>query len=449
MVNTNNHNRAIGQLFDAVDQRLLPNTWKNADKCIAKQHKELLRLIAEGQTIYGATTLPGHKDHVTLSPSMQARNSFELIQNHCIGNAPYFDDETARYIGYAKLQALSLGGTGISPQTYRHLLRTVNSPDFRPKIPMHASYSAGDVIPGAHWARSALQFDDYVDKTVIGPKDGMSLINGNFVHVGVILSVLPRLSIALKLGLEACRSSLMLSRSKLFFNTDHPELADFFGKYSSAENTDSTQTQKSISIRAIPQVTIALKNNQVALQNCVDQHLQLQSDNPLIDDEGNIHSQASFFCPEITIATSAMIESVLFSMWACVGRASYILSGHLDEIPEDGATNAAPLGLIQYPKLMTAILEKARSRYGRRTFSSGGATSHGIEDLWSHGTETAIELKNLIEAQIELHSTELAINFKMGHQFFPKSEYFASIYEHYGINNPNEILKNIDILKPS
>jgi histidine ammonia-lyase len=64
--------------------------------------------------------------------------------------------------------------------------------------------------------------------------------------------------------------------------------------------------------------------------------------------------------------------------------------------------------------MMMAITEKCRIANGRRPFASGGATSGGIEDLWTFGTETIAQLESLIEDFLRIHAIELGICFTVG-----------------------------------
>jgi hypothetical protein len=75
----------------------------------------------------------------------------------------------------------------------------------------------------------------------------------------------------------------------------------------------------------------------------------------------------------------------------------------------DASTPSDKLGLIQYPKIMTALVEDARLKLGRRTFASGSCTSYGVEDLWTNGLSTVSQLDQLMVYYLELLSVEFFI----------------------------------------
>src|ERR1017187_7655198 len=178
----------------AIDTLTVPEALANhqveydGENFLEKNFKELPR-------VYGLNTLPGHRVSETVAPSDLVKFQFNLIANHRLGSGPYLDDKTARAVTYAKLFAATSGHTLISKSMYEGMLRAATSPAFRPHIPQHASYSAGDVIPAPHWAQDLLDWGKNEEKKdpQLLPGEGMALINGSFVHVGVTLSLVRQL----------------------------------------------------------------------------------------------------------------------------------------------------------------------------------------------------------------------------------------------------------------
>ena len=145
----------------------------------------------------------------------------------------------------------------------------------------------------------------------------------------------------------------------------------------------------------------------------LDYHLQTPSNNPLFSTALDYPlSQASFLAPTLSIKTEAVVEAILFTLWASVNRTQYLLSGQIDTIPRDGANDRSALQFIQYPKLMMSILERCRQTCGRRIFAAGAQTSNGIEDLWTYGVDTTAQLEHLCEAGTQLLLTELYVLVK-------------------------------------
>ena len=156
----------------------------------------------------------------------------------------------------------------------------------------------------------------------------------------------------------------------------------------------AADVQDPVSMRAIPQV---LETWGVAVDDFLEEtnHLLFKpSCNPFVYERHAFPiSQASFLAPTLSVKTGALVEAALFVMWAVLGWTKHLLSGRVDGVPRDGSTAASPLGLIQHPKLMQAICEKARIDLGRRTFAAGSDTSYGIEDIWTNGLFALAQLE--------------------------------------------------------
>lgn len=327
------------------------------------------RIEAGEQPVYGATTLTGHLDSVRVPAGDAAALQQRIIDSHCIGSAPFHPPATARLIGHAKAHAVAAGGSGLSPAIYAHLLDTLGDPAFEPQVPANASYSCGDVIPGAHWARALLAHGGFAGRNALQPGDALALVNGSFVDLGVTLAMLP----ALREALVACLAN-------------SAEVARAVAGSESA-------AQAEVSIRATPELRNALLPAAAALVRILGEELASPSANPLVLPlAGRIESQASFMSPRLSIAKSALAEAVLFASWACQGRIEAL------------ARRIDGLDVVQVPKLSQAWLEESRSRLGRRLFASGGSTSQGIEDLWSFGMLASAQLEHGIATWVRMEA---------------------------------------------
>src|SRR5690606_18481176 len=146
------------------------------------------------RAIYGINTLPGHRDDERVPPEAAIKFQYYLIENHAIGDAPYYPAMAARCMTLAKLHQVAAGGSLVSGDPYRNLLGCAEDKAFAPQIPSGSSYSSGDVIPAAHWARDLLAAIAARDPAFeLKPGEGMALINGSFVHAGLSAYTLSRL----------------------------------------------------------------------------------------------------------------------------------------------------------------------------------------------------------------------------------------------------------------
>jgi histidine ammonia-lyase len=430
--------RRCWTLLQHAQARTVPPEWAAALPRIEAEAAHLDRLLSSDRppAIYGVNTLVGHLDHIDLPAAEWGPFQMELLRRHALGSAPFYDEHEAACIGYAKAAFLSLGGSAVSPELYRLVCRAVADPAFRPQVPRGCSYSCGDVIPGAHWALALCDFLRDSASYTLRRKEGLALINGAFVHIGLSLSQLGRLHgawqaflLASRLGARLCRANVSNYSPALADDPADPVrlFADWMCAASPTEARGRT-VQDPVSIRAFPQVAGAVWQALTGYLDVLDQALTRRSDNPLIvQGSDEPLSQASFLAPEITLAAGQVVEAVLLASWMVERRTHHLLSGQVAGIPANAARSATDIGLIQVPKLMTAVLEEARLLAGRRSFASGSSTSYGIEDLWTAGVNTAEVLAEVVERWTRLLAMELTTATLCLADFMPEDRRFAEV----------------------
>lgn len=368
--------------------------------------------------IYGVNTLTGHRDRTPSPPNGVAQQM--IIESHAIeGAGGVYSEFVSRCIGLAKIFAVKNGGVGISLELYLHMLAALGSSDFHPSIHRGQSYSSGDVIPGAHWAKQLLAWDGYIDKFGLHPGEALGLINGSFVHLGVAAAQVP--------ALKRVQLDIALAMSSLGFISGYSARAferNVTAEYSSASVLLDVLTQSmkragrldrlidhtpqvSVSIRSFPEILIAISAESSSLFKAINVALNSRSGNPLFcGKEKTVSSQASFLLPEVAIRQSGVIDALLFANRCLVGGLQYVVSGRVDEVAVDGAELGDELGLIQMVKELSARLEKLNITNSGRISAHGGSTSYGIEDFWTNGLLVSDSLSSCLK---EVSSVALRI----------------------------------------
>jgi len=407
-------------LIEHIEKLSIPESFERAKSDIYNQYIKLASLIKNPHEhkIYGVNTLVGHMDEFSLNEEEAQAFQENLINNHAISSSDkFYDSYTVRCISYARVWLYSLGGGGISPQLYEILLKTIVASDFSAKIPVDLSYSCGDVIPGANWAKSLMSYISNKYNYKLKPKEGLSLINSSFIHIGVGLAGIKEIEVlknavyeVSKINAEICTAN---ASNYTEFLTDNKkdalkDISAFFRMNTQLKNDYNIQDP--ISIRSFPQTLaafqFALKNYYEALEII----LQRRSDNPLISENyPNSLSQGSFVAPELSLATGQLIDAMLMIAWNVERRVHHVLSGKIAGIPINFSQSNSDLGLIQIPKMLSGILEKMRLLAGRRTFASGSSTSYGIEDFWTLGVLNSNLLKETTKDLFRMITIEVAI----------------------------------------
>lgn len=382
---------------------------------IAEQYQAFEDIMAADAPphIYGVNTLPGHREGEPMPADFASSYQRNLIHNHCLPQTEFVDMETAHFIHLAKCLTISAGGALISPDLYQILLDLSEDHDFAPQIPAGASYSSGDVIPAAYWARSVLAARPDYD---LKPGEGMALINGAFVHIGTALAGFSRLEKAWTTYLDTTRQFLMRVPANDAFLThaSHPRVEAALRFITETSRYPAPgDLQPPVSVRAIPQTLSAFHTSIDGFARELLNTLSQPSSNPRIGKTGQgetrILPSGSFVAPSLSLATGQLIDSILMLGWTLVRRMEYFLSGQVEGVPRDGTGPSDPIGLIQWPKLAAANLEHMRMLNSRRVFASGGATSYGVEDFWTHGMIVAQQLLGCLDTLMDILELEQTI----------------------------------------
>lgn len=392
-------NLSLDEMEKDISLPLLPDTYRLALKRIHSERKKILSTLEHCPPVYGFNRLPGHRDHVTIGDQEIKQFHERFLESHLIGGVPYLSPREVRYIGYAKLKQILSGHTGISKETAKSLLSSLNHRSIDEAIiPASDTYSSGDVIPGAHLADHLMRAEG-ID---FQKGDLMALINGSFVQAGIGLSARKSLhdliashSGAIGLGLPLMDMGagwLEHARQKgtKWGLLELDTLGDLYTLYGS-------KAQASVSWRSVPQTQAILLKAMNRWECELQDALSSPSGNPLfLGDSFTPASQASFLALDLSIATSHLIEVLLYCAGQSVQRCQYLLSG-VYGLPKDGAYSDTSLGLIQVPKKMTAKVLDLHSRYGHRPIVHLATTSYGIEDSCSMGTMMMHYLKDVVK----------------------------------------------------
>ena len=176
----------------------------SCDAGIAAAAALIDRIVAEDRTVYGVSTgfgLLANKKIPQDDLTMLQRN---LVLSHCTGVGSALPDDVVRLVLALKAAGLARGHSGVRRELIDMLLRLLNA-EVYPVIPSKGSVGAsGDLAPLAHLAATLLGVGDVryrgetlpaafglkragVAPLVLGPKEGLALINGTQVSTALAL----------------------------------------------------------------------------------------------------------------------------------------------------------------------------------------------------------------------------------------------------------------------
>jgi histidine ammonia-lyase len=168
----------------------------------------IARVVAAGDTVYGVNTGFGLLARTSIGTDRLAELQRALVLSHSAGTGPLLDDAIVRLVLALKAAALARGHSGVRWQVIDALVRLANAGVY-PCIPAQGSVGAsGDLAPLAHMAcvligegearvggrvvpaREALA-QAQLDPLVLGPKEGLALLNGTQVSTALALGSWP------------------------------------------------------------------------------------------------------------------------------------------------------------------------------------------------------------------------------------------------------------------
>lgn len=174
-----------------------------ARAAMAASAGRLAAALDSGAEVYGVTTAYGAASGQRIEPEERAAFQLSTLRSHACGTGSPLERAPARGAWLAKLASLATGLTGASPALAQRLADLLNA-GLAPAVPESGSLGAsGDLIPSAHAALPLvgeghfLGPDGQVEPASVvldrlrlgtvqlGPRDGLSLVNGTSVTTAI------------------------------------------------------------------------------------------------------------------------------------------------------------------------------------------------------------------------------------------------------------------------
>ena len=291
----------------------------------------VMEIVEKGDPVYGINTGLGALSHQKIDRNDLAQLQLNLIRSHCAGVGEYFSREMARVIMFLRALCLLHGYSGIEPSIVDLLIDFLEK-GITPLIPKQGSVGAsGDLAPLAHVALCLIGEGEveYGGKrmialaaikkikrgpAVLGPKDGLALINGTAVmsaQLSMSLFFAKKLAkladIANCLTLDAVKGTNQAYHLEASRLKPHPGqlivCSNLAALMSGSEILSSHKNCKKIqdpySLRCTPQVHGAVRQTITHALGVLEIELGSITDNPLlffkskeVVSGGNFHGEA-------------------------------------------------------------------------------------------------------------------------------------------------------------
>lgn len=360
----------------------------------------LEKLVAAEEPVYGVNTGFGHFANVVIAPDKIVALQKNIVRSHCAGVGDPVPRDLVMAMCLIGLNTICRGYSGVRVATLRSVTRMIEA-GILGCVPSQGSVGAsGDLAPGAHAilpflgegyctmpvgdrferiaAASALERAGLAP-VELGPKEGLSLINGT--HLTTALAVkawyegeylLKVANLAAAMTIEALGGDRMTCAEPTMRAHGHPgtiacgrELGEWLDGTSelSARHRETHWIQDPYSLRCVPQVHGAIWEDLHASTATLEREINAVTDNPLLfSDEGMVR-----YCGNFHAIYPARVSDRLASAFATlaniserrISQAMRPPRGHLPTfLIHDGGVNS---GFMMAHVTAAALVSEAKS----------------------------------------------------------------------------------------
>lgn len=383
--------------------------------------------VAENRVIYGITTGVGENSKIRISVSESRELQKKLIMSHACGMGDPLEKEVVRAIMVMMIKNFSHGYSGVRLETVERLVEMVNK-EVIPFVPREGSLGYLNhqahislVLLGigeAYYQGILVDGETALKKALIRPielheKEGLSLINGtvDMTAIGALavydaIHVLKAADIVSMISFEALKGTYYAFDPKISQVKRHPgqrkttdNIHKLIEKSEIAERFRDYRLQDALSIRSIPQVHGACKDNVDYIRTVVEREMNSATDNPLVfNEQDGARAISSSNCHGEAVALALDFLAISLSELANISerRIFRLVSPEYSGLPpfliEQSGLNSG----FMIPQYIAASLVSNNKVYSHPSSVDSISTSGGQEDHVSMGTSAALKALKVI-----------------------------------------------------
>lgn len=294
-------------------------------------------IVARNDVVYGVTTGFGKLSDVAIPHDKLAALQVNLVRSHSAGVGLPLPRREVRAMMLLRANVLAKGFSGARPELPDLLCAMLNA-DLWPVVPEQGSVGAsGDLAPLAHLAQALIGEGDLLHgdaaerapaearlrsaglaPIVLGPKEGLALINGTQAHtaiaslaVGDARTLWHSAHVAGAASLEALLGSpdafdarIQDARGQTGQSASAALLRSLLSPSAIREShrVDDPRVQDAYALRCMPQVHGPALDAIVFAEGVIGRELNAATDNPLVFDDGAILSGGNFHGQAVAMA---------------------------------------------------------------------------------------------------------------------------------------------------
>jgi histidine ammonia-lyase len=391
----------------------------------------VVQRIADGEAaVYGINTGFGKLAQTRIPHDRLAELQRNLVLSHSAGIGRPLAPGVVRLVLVTKAVSLARGCSGVRPDVVRALVALANA-GVLPRIPTKGSVGAsGDLAPLAHLARILIGEgdvaigDDVVPAAeglrraglaplVLGPKEGLALLNGTQVSTSLALAALFEAEnvfaaalVASALSLEAVKGSVRPLDARIHAARGQPGQIDVAaglrtllgGSGIVPSHAHCGRVQDPYSIRCVPQVMGACLDSLRHAARVLAIEANAASDNPLVfADNGDVVSGGNFHAEPVAFAADILALAIAEIGAISERRIALLIDATLSGLPpflvKEGGLNSG----FMMPQVTAAALASENKSLAHPASVDSLPTSANQEDHVSMATFAARRLFDMLD----------------------------------------------------
>ncbi len=284
-------------------------------------------LVRDNAVAYGVTTGFGKLSEIAIPPDRLAELQVNLVRSHAAGVGPLLSEREVRAMMLLRANVIAKGYSGARPVLIELLVGMLNA-KLWPPVPEQGSVGAsGDLSPLAHLALALIgegvlfRGDEPgpagemlrqagLAPVVLGPKEGITLINGTQAHTAVgalalaealrlwgvahvagamTVDALMGTPVAFDARIQRARGQVGQERSAALLRAllDGSEIRE-------SHRHGDPRVQDAYALRCMPQVHGPVRDAMHFAEQLIGRELNAATDNPLVFEDGELLSGGNF-----------------------------------------------------------------------------------------------------------------------------------------------------------
>jgi len=327
VVEIDGSNLTLAQVRSVAVDRTPVRLARDARATMLRSREVIAGIVERGEVVYGVTTGFGKLSEVAIPRDRLSELQVNLVRSHSAGVGAHLPEREVRAMMLLRSNVLAKGYSGARPDLVDLLIGMLNK-GLYPPVPEQGSVGAsGDLAPlaalgvsligegelhcaGETGAASEMLRQAGLEPVTLGPKEGITLINGTQAHTAVAALATSDAQVIWHTAHVAGAMSLeALLGTPVPFDARIHDARGQKGQARSAEllrdllveselreshRYGDPRVQDPYSLRCMPQVHGPVLDALEWIEGIVERELNAATDNPLVFDNGEVVSGGNF-----------------------------------------------------------------------------------------------------------------------------------------------------------